>query len=1262
VPFRFEFADYNCQELGGIGELQLSQQSIEPTATAKEWMNDVIMSKTGCCTKAEMDSGACAGATRDNGNGRAVRNILEGALRSMSVRAVAASQGGQATRQLVTELQEVDIAAVGGQLVAEALRGACKAANQAVPELEKLCTGGRILSVSSFKDLLQKSREDCAGATAVLEGLRSTTSVVDNAMDIEISDPKVKTIFDELDEYIGLLTVKRTMREMFTTVQFAQLRKQQGLEPLKSQSFHMRFLGNPGTGKTVVARVVGKLLVALGAIEKPSSESDWMFAGGSEDDEPIFIEVSRSDLVAEYVGQTANKTQHWIKESLGGVFFLDEAYALVQGPKDTFGREAVDTLIKEMEDNRKHLIVILAGYNKEMEDFFNSNPGFRSRVPFTFNFMDYTCPELVKIGQLQLKGKGMELADGESCEHDTACWWTSRSVQMATQCCDKASLEDCSEGGAAKENRANGNGRTVRNILEASYRQMALRVLKKYTPQQLQAFAEKVPSFPEMHCSPRSDLDAGDYHGPDIRCDFTLLDGADLANATVEMVNMNLAPCKKTVQVKEVQALANGGAWLEVAKLIAVVSEKRIEGGKALDKACSAVMEMVSASVHPVLLELNRSADVKAEALVAVSQHVAARVRSNSAVLAKKVPGYDYVGNPGQCQNQRFRPMKANKDQRLSLMQCGAECMSDEMCTGFDHIDSIAKCHIYYTGIPTYAGGRASARCYRKSELPPGAGTFTPPPPGPTLPRPISHTPRRRRTFSPGGIGMPGKPDQSEIDDNRVDGKTPAVDEIMDELNSLVGLLKVKAGMTELHAMVEFDANRKAILPEAKSLMGQSFHMQFLGNPGTGKTVVARIVGRLLVEMGVIIGLENSKGEKQVVFEEVSRADLVAQYTGQTAPKVEAVVTSGLGGVLFIDEAYAIVRDAKDNFGQEAVDTLIKEMEDKRDQIVVILAGYETEMDTFFDSNPGFKSRVPLTFRFEDYSCTELSKIQNLVLGGSGIEVPAGMDTKLSAMVSFSTGCCEDIAAPDCHPSRENGNGRTVRNVVEALSRAMASRVMQAHQGKGTTPSMEELQYLAFEDVTMVAEEAAEIKLGIPCGHNGLVQQLYQSMSQVGGLRSWYLENRRLADPIDALFKILNDYDTMSKAMTEFGSEKLDRLSGECKSGIDGMIERLKSAGEEMCGVDGSEGTLDSAAAQLDEAQSNSAFHGAMAKVEKMAMEIILFKRIVKLNGDHDELPAALQSLIPVAAHCVDKLEGMRSKKVLVELSEALNVLAEQVS
>ncbi|CAK9011657.1 Stage V sporulation protein K [Durusdinium trenchii] len=148
--------------------------------------------------------------------------------------------------------------------------------------------------------------------------------------------------------------------------------------------------------------------------------------------------------------------------------------------------------------------------------------------------------------------------------------------------------------------------------------------------------------------------------------------------------------------------------------------------------------------------------------------------------------------------------------------------------------------------------------------------------------------------------------------------------------------------------------------------------------------------------------------------------------------QVEKAVGEALGGVLFIDEAYALVRDGKDSFGQEAVDTLIKEMEDKRKNVIVILAGYETEMDSFFDSNPGFKSRVPFTFRFEDYSCNELGQIGSLVLDSQGLVVADQASQRLEDLIAFTSGCCNNVADADCHPSRENGNGRTVRNVIEA--------------------------------------------------------------------------------------------------------------------------------------------------------------------------------------------------------------------------------------
>jgi len=450
VPFRFDFADYNCEELAAMSGMTLTKQNITPTVDAQSWISKMVQEKTGCCSQAQLDNGSCNGATRDNGNGRAVRNILESALRAMSVRAVATAQSGQVSKELVTELVDSDVAFVGGELLGESLRATCKAKSQAVPDLE-LLTGPRILALD-FDKAMDRAKRSCSKTTKMILEAKPSSKAVGSAADIDIKDDELKKVFAELDELVGLASVKRAMREFYATVEFANLRKKAGFEALKSQSFHMRFLGNPGTGKTVVARIVGKLLVALGAIEKP--------ADAEESADAVFNEVSRSELVAEYVGQTATKVIDEVKKSLGGVLFLDEAYALVQGSRDTFGREAVDTLIKEMEDKRANFIVICAGYEEEMDEFFESNPGFKSRVPFTFHFEDYTCPELYDIGKLGLSKKALKLPSDLTTYHN--------ALSFSTGCCER--LEECTA------DRSKGNGRAVRNSMEAAIRAMAKRV------------------------------------------------------------------------------------------------------------------------------------------------------------------------------------------------------------------------------------------------------------------------------------------------------------------------------------------------------------------------------------------------------------------------------------------------------------------------------------------------------------------------------------------------------------------------------------------------------------------------------------------------------------------------------------------------------------------------------------------------------------------------------------------------------------------
>lgn len=157
-------------------------------------------------------------------------------------------------------------------------------------------------------------------------------------------------------------------------------------------TLHSLFLGNPGTGKTTVARIVGEVLYQKGIISQKK-----------------FIEVSRSDLVAGYIGQTAKKTREVLESALGGVLFIDEAYSLSQGSDNDFGKEAIDEILKFMEDHRKDMVIIFAGYTKEMSEFLQMNSGLASRIPHTFDFEDYTPDEIVKIGLLGLHNASYEV-------------------------------------------------------------------------------------------------------------------------------------------------------------------------------------------------------------------------------------------------------------------------------------------------------------------------------------------------------------------------------------------------------------------------------------------------------------------------------------------------------------------------------------------------------------------------------------------------------------------------------------------------------------------------------------------------------------------------------------------------------------------------------------------------------------------------------------------------------------------------------------
>lgn len=198
-------------------------------------------------------------------------------------------------------------------------------------------------------------------------------------------DEETKNPLEELQELIGLQPVKTDVKSLRNLLHMQQLRASKGMKAAKV-SYHCVFMGNPGTGKTTVARILARIYKDLGILKSGH-----------------LVETDRSGLVADYVGQTATKTNAIIDKALDGVLFIDEAYALAQGGDQDFGREAISTLLKRMEDDRKRLVVILAGYSKEMEDFINTNSGLQSRFSRYITFPDYEVEELCDIFRLFLK-------------------------------------------------------------------------------------------------------------------------------------------------------------------------------------------------------------------------------------------------------------------------------------------------------------------------------------------------------------------------------------------------------------------------------------------------------------------------------------------------------------------------------------------------------------------------------------------------------------------------------------------------------------------------------------------------------------------------------------------------------------------------------------------------------------------------------------------------------------------------------------------
>ncbi|MEE4560830.1 AAA family ATPase [Paenibacillus polymyxa] len=243
----------------------------------------------------------------------------------------------------------------------------------------------------------------------------------------------------ELDHLVGLDNIKELVFEVYAFLQIAHMRTDAGLLS-NAHVYHMIFKGNPGTGKTTVARIIAKMLQKMGVLSKGH-----------------LIEVERADLVGEYIGHTAQKTRDLVKKSLGGVLFIDEAYSLARGGEKDFGKEAIDTLVKAMEDQKNQFILILAGYSGEMDFFLRTNPGLPSRFPIQLDFPDYTVDQLIQISEMMAK---------------------ERDYILMPQSILKMKEHLLNERNDSPH--AFSNARYVRNVIEKAIRHQAVRLLNQY--------------------------------------------------------------------------------------------------------------------------------------------------------------------------------------------------------------------------------------------------------------------------------------------------------------------------------------------------------------------------------------------------------------------------------------------------------------------------------------------------------------------------------------------------------------------------------------------------------------------------------------------------------------------------------------------------------------------------------------------------------------------------------------------------------------
>lgn len=804
----------------------------------------------------------------------------------------------------------------------------------------------------------------------------------------------LESVKQELDAVIGLTKVKEYVLNLENNLTVQRLRAAKGLKAA-DLSMHMIFTGNPGTGKTTIARIVAKYLKAIGVLSSGQLR-----------------EVSRSDMVGQYVGQTAKLTTELITSAIGGVLFIDEAYSLCRDKNDVFGLEAIDALVKGIEDHRDNLVVILAGYSDEMADFLKTNPGLKSRFPNVIDFEDYTPDEMYEIAKITAKSKGYRIA--EEC---------------------RTPMLDVFERKQIKGKNDSGNGRLARNLIESAILNQSQRIAKDSTQdlelltvEDFGLFEKKAFNLEEELSSIIGLESVKDF----VRTQYNVIlarekrKKAAVKVDTTQSLNMIFSGnpgTGKTTMARVVadmfhsMGLLKSGHLVEtdkgglVAEYVGQTEKKTEEVFKSalggvlfIDEAYAITNDGSSFGQECIDTLVKLIEDYRGEVLV---------------ILA----GYNKEMND-------FMKANSGLESRFPLKIEFPDYSAEELFEIGKNMVSKKGFILSENAIPAFR--EAVYDLKRHSTATSGNGRM--------IRNFIDEIIRNQSSRI--AVNDVSAEEMTVITAKDIETEIPAENayDLEAELNKVVGLESVKNYIRSLNARLMVQEQRKK--HGLKVSTTQTLHMIFMGNPGTGKTMMARTVANVLFNIGII-------STNKLI--ETDRSGLVAGYVGQTAIKTREVIESALNGVLFIDEAYALAQGGNNDFGQEAIDTLVKMMDDNRDRLVVILAGYYDDMQNFLNQNAGLKSRFPNMIQFEDYSTEELLSIAEKMYNDQGYVLSDDAIALLKQV--FENG----------KKQSQFGNGRYVRNIFEKSLNCQAMRLSHSN-----TMSATELSTITADDIKEV--------------------------------------------------------------------------------------------------------------------------------------------------------------------------------------------------